>query len=60
MHGPDDRIMYALNAWFRSPYLRNEVADEEKPLVMDLIFYLDFDDSWGSFANHACISALTF
>jgi len=33
--------MYAINVWFKSPYLRNEAADCEKRLVMDLVFYVD-------------------
>jgi len=39
-----DRIMFAINVWFKSPELL-------KPLVMDLIFYLGEDDTYGSFED---------
>jgi hypothetical protein len=36
-----DRMMYAINVWFQSPHLLNNVTGGIKRLVMDLVFYVD-------------------
>lgn len=52
--GEDDRIMYAINVWLSSPELPlipDKTPPQNKPLVLDLIFYLGEGDKAQSFAD---------